>query len=329
MQSKVFVLGNFVQACCWNVPRLPLLGETLVATGVHIEPGGKGLNVAVCLQRLGVSVSTVIGCGADVAGAELLNLLEKEGMSTSHVHRFASASGWGSGWITASGQNAIAVYPGANLLLEESHIASAKDEIEQSQLVYGQFETSISAVEAAFRFANAKSVVTVLNPSPWQIPSEGLRRATHSLIVNETEAQQLLELPSVFEGAGLASALKIAPSLASFWVNWPNAQYLVVTLGEIGSLGFERHQPMHCWYASAAAVLAIDTVGAGDAFASGFCAARLAGESFSSALRWGNLCGGHLASKSGVLAALPNAKTLAQLLLDDSSISVERLNLSH
>jgi ribokinase len=328
MQPKAFVLGNFVQACCWNVPRLPFLGETLVATGVHIEPGGKGLNVAVCLHRLGSSVSTIIGCGADVAGAELLSLLKSEGMSASHIHQFAGASGWGSGWITANGQNAIAVYPGANLLLDESHISSAKLEIEQSQLVYGQFETSLVAVEAAFRIAHAKRVITVLNPSPWQTPPDDLRHTTHTVIVNETEAQQLLELPSAFEGSGLACALKILPNLGGFWAKWPNAQNLIVTLGEIGSLGFERSQPMHCWYALAAAIRAVDTVGAGDAFASGYCAAKLAGESFRSALRWGNLCGGYLASKAGVLGALPNSETLSKLLLEDSAVSVERLNLS-
>jgi ribokinase len=329
MQSKVFVLGNFVQACCWNVPRLPLLGETLVATGVHIEPGGKGLNVAVCLQRLGASVQTVIGCGADVAGAELLCLLEKEGMSTHHIHRFASASGWGSGWITAGGQNAIAVFPGANLLLGESHIALAKDEIEQSQLVYGQFETSISAVEAAFQIAHAKQITTVLNPSPWQMPSEDLRRTTNTVIVNETEAQELLDLSGVFEGTGLECARKIAPKLGAFWAKWPSAQCLVVTLGETGSLGFERNEQAGCWYANAAPVIAVDTVGAGDAFASGYCAARLAGENLSSAIRWGNLCGGHLASKAGVLGALPNSETLSKLLLDATAVSVERFSLGN
>ena len=64
-RGPVFVLGNFVQACCWFVPRLPLPGESLAATGLHIEAGGKGLNVAIGLQRLGAQVSTLIGCGDD------------------------------------------------------------------------------------------------------------------------------------------------------------------------------------------------------------------------------------------------------------------------
>ena len=58
---RAFVLGNFVQACCWHVARLPQAGETLEAHHLQIEPGGKGLNVAVCLQRLGVAVDTLTG----------------------------------------------------------------------------------------------------------------------------------------------------------------------------------------------------------------------------------------------------------------------------
>jgi ribokinase len=327
VRPKVFVLGNFVQACCWNVPRLPLPGETLVATGVHIEPGGKGLNVAVCLHRLGVEVNTLIGCGADAAGASLMALLKGEAMSTNHVYTFAGASGWGSGWIAADGQNAIAVYPGANLLLADEHVAQAAADITQAQLVYGQFETALPAVEAAFALAHANGVTTVLNPSPWQTPSPKLRQSTHTVIVNESEAIGLLAMATPLTYNVSRSAQQIEASLSSFWRDWPSLQCLVVTLGAMGSLGFDRSQPSFCLHASAPAIVAIDTVGAGDAFASGYCAARLSGESLETALRWGNACGGHLASKAGVLAALPNAQTLTDLLRNDQSISVNKISL--
>ncbi len=327
MRPKVFVLGNFVQACCWNVPRLPLPGETLVATGVHIEPGGKGLNVAVCLHRLGANVSTLIGCGADAAGASLMALLKEEAMSTCHVHELAGASGWGSGWIAADGQNAIAVYPGANLLLNDSHVAQASSEIVQSQLVYGQFETALPAVEAAFALAHSNGVITVLNPSPWQAPPTGLRSTTHTIIVNESEAHGLLSLAKPLTGSAAICAQQVALSLSSFWSDWPSVQCLVVTLGAMGSLGFDRSEPSFCLHASAPNIVAIDTVGAGDAFASGYCAARLAGESFALALHWGNASGGYLASKAGVLGALPNEQTLKCLLSEDNSIVVTQISL--
>jgi ribokinase len=309
-----FVLGNFVQACCWSVPRLPLPGETLVATGLHVEPGGKGLNVAVCLQRLGAQVSTLIGCGSDAAGEQLLALLQREGVDTAHVHQLAGASGWGSGWIGADGQNAIAVYPGANLLLNDSHVAQARDAIAAAQLVYGQFETSLPAVEVAFAYAHARGIPCVLNPSPWQPPPPALRTHTHTLIVNEVEAQGLLALHAPLAGTAQDCAQAVAQALGALWAQWPAAQRVVVTLGALGSLAFERLAATSYWHAPAPSVHAVDTVGAGDAFASGYCAAVLTGRSLADALQWGNACGAYLASQAGVLGALPSAAKLSEML---------------
>ncbi len=297
------------------VPRLPLPGETLVATGLHIEAGGKGLNVAICLQRLGQEVSTLIGCGNDAAGQQLLQLLEREGVSTQHVHVLPGASGWGSGWIGADGQNAIAVYPGANLMLTAAHAQLAQDAICQAQLVYGQFETSLPAVDAAFTIAHTYGVPTVLNPSPWQQPSGTVRASTHTLIVNETEAQQLLTLPTALVGNAAHCAATVHATLPAMWAAWPAAQRLVVTLGEQGSLAWERHAAHHL-HVAAPTITAVDTVGAGDAFASGYCAAVLAGHDLQTALNWGNACGAHVASVAGVLGALPDQQLLNEQLLN-------------
>jgi ribokinase len=316
LAPRIFVLGNFVQACCWMVPRLPLAGETLLATGLHVEPGGKGLNVAICLQRLGASVSTLIGCGNDAAGRHLMVLLQREGLDTSHVHQLDGASGWGSGWIGANGQNAIAVYPGANQLLTAAHATQAHSVIASAQLVYGQFETSLAALEAAFSIALTHGVPTVLNPSPWQTPSDAVRSSTHTLIVNETEAQALLGLTAPLAASTSECASAVQKALPALWAAWPQAQRLVLTLGAQGCMAWERAQRDLAWYAAARSVQTVDTIGAGDAFASGYCAAILAGHTLTDAMRWGNACGAYLTSQRGVLAALPNADQLQQLLAD-------------
>lgn len=62
---RVVVLGSFVHAHWWSVPRLPGAGESCLAHAVHSELGGKGLNVAVGIQRLGVEVDLVLGVGRD------------------------------------------------------------------------------------------------------------------------------------------------------------------------------------------------------------------------------------------------------------------------
>ncbi len=312
---RAFVLGNFVLACCWHVGRQPMAGETLEADHFHAEAGGKGLNVAIGLRRLGADVQTLIGCGQDRAADALLALLAAEGLPTDHVHRLPGASGWGSGLIGADGHNSIAVYLGANRLLTAEHAHAARNAIGASQLVYGQFETSLAAVQAAFAIAHAHGVPTVLNPSPWHTPPQALADTTHTLIVNAVEAAALLNLPGDPGPTAAQAAHTVAARLPALGSAWPALRRLVVTLGAEGALGMERAahaEPWRAWHAAAPRIQAVDTVGAGDAFASGYCTAVLAGQPLPVALAWGNLCGAHVAAQRGVLDGLPDAAWLQQ-----------------
>jgi len=65
-------------------------GETVEAQRFQIEPGGKGLNVAVGLHRLGARVHTLIGCGQDQAGGA--PPARPHGEATAWV--WSEASGW-------------------------------------------------------------------------------------------------------------------------------------------------------------------------------------------------------------------------------------------
>ena len=324
---RAFVLGNFVQACCWYVGRQPAAGETIEADGFQVEPGGKGLNVAVGLHRLGAQVQTLIGCGQDQAADTLLALLAREGLSTRHVHRLPGPSGWGSGLIGADGHNSIAVYLGANRLLTAMHAEAARQDIEAAQLVYGQFETALPAVEAAFRIAHARGIPTVLIPSPWRAPPPGLRETTHTVMVNQTEVAPLLALTEPLGHAIDGIAGQLAGAMNAFATEWPAARRLILTLGERGALAAEQTEAGRWafWHAPAPAIDPVDTVGAGDAFASGYLRATLRGEPLPVALVWGNRCGAHVAAQAGVLGALPDARQLATLLGADPPISAPRL----
>jgi ribokinase len=328
---QVFVAGNFVQACCWFVARLPVSGETLQADGLHVEAGGKGLNVAIGLRRLGLHVKTLIGVGSDAAGAQCRELLDASGVDTSHVHTLPGNSGWGSGWIAADGRNAIAVYPGANLSLTAEHALAAEAAIAESSLVYGQFETSIPALEKVFELAAKYGVETVLNPSPWQAPSELIRHSTCNVIVNEVEAQHLLELDAALPVELAASqaavvADQIGAKLAKFKTQWPLCERLVVTLGAYGALQFNlQAPPANAWiYQAAPSVEAVDTVGAGDAFACAWCAAQVRKQPPHTALLWGNAAGAYMAAHAGVLPNLPDEEVIAQQLLPKIDFSQRR-----
>lgn len=308
---KIVVLGSFVQACCWKVARLPAAGETFTASALSIEAGGKGLNVAIGARRLGAQVDIILGIGQDDAGDKLLHRLRQEEISADHVWRLAPQSGYGAGLIADDGQNAIAVYPGPNLLLTAAHVAHAESAITRADLVYGQLETSVSAVNAAFDIARRAGVRTVLNPSPWQALPHTLLENTDVLIVNEVEVRELLALARPLSGSLAECAAILQPLLDPFWHQWPGS-VLVVTLGSLGSLAFERQCLTH--QAPTFPVDAVDSVGAGDAFASGFCVDLCGHRPLDHALRVGNACGALVTSRLGVLDALPHPATVGAFL---------------
>lgn len=326
------VVGSFVHACCWHVARLPLPGESVAAEALHTEAGGKGLNVAVGLARLGCQVATLMACGSDGPATQLLALLDAEGIDRRHVLQLPGSSGMGCGLVGRGGENLVAVYPGANALLTAAHADAAADDLRAAQLVYAQLEAALPAVECALAIAAAAGVLTVLNPSPWQAPSAALRAATQVVLVNQTEAVALLRLSAAADeavdvGAVLCSTAA-AGVLARFAQDWPRATQLVVTLGAQGSVGFERQDKAgwRGWQVAACAVQAVDNVGAGDAFAAAYAAALVQGHGMPSALQSAHFCAAQVVAGAGVLARLPQAAALAAWRATGAALQVRLLD---
>ncbi len=300
----VFVIGSFVMACCWFTPRLPGRGEHVHADGFLMEPGGKGLNVAVGLRRLGTPVHLLLGVGDDSAAESLLGLLRQEGLSDAHVHRFAGPSGHGVGLIDEAGDNVIAVHPGANHRLGLGHVRAAATDIAASALVYGQFEAPDEVIAEAFRLARQAGAMTVLNPSPWRPITNEVLQQVDALLLNEQEACSLLGL-----ALGSIQTWQAWDAPVRRWRQAHPGLALVITLGDDGCLlwASEADAPLH---QPARPVQAVDTTGCGDAFAAAWCQALACGQSLAQALQPASLAGAWVASRKGVLDALPSRLAL-------------------
>jgi ribokinase len=307
---RITVIGSFMQAACWQVQRLPGPGETLAATGFHTEPAGKGLAVAVGCRRLGAQVDVLLSIGDDAAGDGLIERLRLEDLTTHHVRRHPGPSGHGAGWLAAGGENAIAAYPGANARLDAAQVALADEALARSALVYAQFEAPPEAAREAFARARRHGVRTVLNPSPWQALPADLLACTQTLLVNLSEAAALLPPGTPTPQPGERAAL--AAALGAWWRCWPGGpeRVLVITLGPGGSLAFTPDGGSH--FAPALAVESPSSIGAGDAFAAGFCVALSQRQPLADALRQGNACGAFAVSREGILAGLPTRDELAR-----------------
>jgi len=217
---------------------LPGPGQTVLASSLHSEPGGKGGNQAVAAARAGADVRLVAALGADATGLALRKHLQDNGVGLDGVVDLPAPSGTAAIMVGSNAENMIVVAPGANahLTLDSVHVRAV---VADCDVLLLQLEIPAATALAAARLAKENGATVVLNASPPGADPHALAAlaaVTDVVIVNETEAAQ--------------------------W-HWPVA-HLVVTQGARGALlrtaDGETHVP-------APEVEAIDTTGAGDVFA--------------------------------------------------------------
>lgn len=303
----IFVLGSFVVSCSAKVPRFPRPGESLAAETVTIEPGGKGLNQAIMARRLGAVVDGLLAVGDDLAAAFAPPALERANLPRSMLVRVAGSTGSGVGFTDGSGETCLAVASGANLALSADHVRQRAPAIADAALVTAQFEIGDAPIEAAFQLARQAGVPTLLNPSPFRTIPAAILALTSILIVNETEARGLAAALGR-EQEGATEPERFADNLGPALLE-RGPRLVVLTRGAAGALAVAADaapiaQPGF-------AVETVDSLGAGDAFATTLGVRLAMGRSLSEALRDAAIAGALTTTRQGVFDALPTADAIA------------------
>jgi ribokinase len=282
---KIVVIGSFNVDLITYVERMPKPGETVTDGEFQTMPGGKGSNQAVAAARLGAEV-TYIGCVGKDAFAQIgFDLWRAAGINTQYVIQTdEAATGTALILVDATGENSIAVAPGANRKLTNSHVDAALEAIKAADMLIAQLEISFEAVEYAFKLANEHHIPTLLNPAP-----------IHK------EVNRILPLadyitPNEHEKATLGS---LRPD-----------QTLITTLGAQGA---EWRRGNESRLVPTFKVEVVDTVGAGDAFNAGFAVATAEGKSLDEAVRFANAVAGLAVTKRGASTSPERAEVEAFL----------------
>lgn len=266
--TRVCVLGSLNMDIIVRTERLPMAGETVLGRGYSATPGGKGANQALAAARLGAEARLIGSVGDDPHGAKLKSVLAAEGVDLEFVRtQPPSPEGLptGLGLITvaegASGENTIVVAAGANAAIKPEDVRAADAAITRSDCLLLQLEVPMQAVTEAARIAATAPGgrrPVILNASPArQLPLE-LLKLVDVIIVNRAEAQVLTGMDQHTDPARLA-----------FRVAEFGPPTVVLTLGAQGSVLCHRGRPKRI---PTIRVDAIDTVGAGDAFAGALAA---------------------------------------------------------
>ncbi|MGO0576928.1 ribokinase [Ornithinimicrobium panacihumi] len=253
-RADVIVVGSANLDTTLRVRRVPSPGETMLASGSSVTPGGKGANQAVAAAADGGKVHFIGALGRDSAGETMRESLRSHGVDISGTHLTQAPTGTATVIVDDSGENLIVVNPGANALLSTEHVDEVLAEIE-APVVLCQLEVPLETVRAAAEQNPRRTFV--LNPAPMMSADRlaSVLPLTDILVPNQSELAQLTgrEVPTTLdEVTDCVSGLEYRGAV-------------VVTLGALGAAVFQTVDGA-ATHVPAPTVNTVDTSGAGDVF---------------------------------------------------------------
>lgn len=301
-KPRIAVVGSYATGLTLQVKRLPSPGETVLASGYRVDYGGKGSNQAVGCARLGADVAFIAKVGTDTFAEMALKLYRDEGIDAASVRQVREQP-TGVGFIlveVGTGNNSIALDPGANELLSEADVSGCTSAFEHAAVVLTQLEIPVQAAESAMSSGRKRGAVTILNPAPVRPLPASVLKLVDVLTPNETEAKVL---------TGRSPAQAAQPEDLGRDLIRAGVKSIVMTLGERGALVVTDSV---CQHVPSIKVQALDTTGAGDAFNAGLATAMSCGEGLVAAVEFAVVTGGLAVTRHGVIPSLPSRDEVLQ-----------------
>ncbi len=288
----ITVFGSINVDMVMRVDALPAPGETVLCPEYLILPGGKGANQAAAVARTGADVRMVGTVGSDAFAEAALALLRDGGVDLSAVATSSRPTCCAAVWVDRAGENSIVVASGANLDTAASQLSGLTFG-PQDWLVL-QMEIPLQENWSAIREAKARGAHVILSVAPaGPVPEETLADID-ILLVNE------------IEGRAVADAVGLPPSDPQRLLSDLSARFgltAVMTLGKQGALAVGPGGGVHV---PALPVDAVDTTGAGDAFAGILAAALDADASLEDAIRRASVGAALACERIGAQTSLPD-----------------------
>jgi len=307
VEWDVVVVGGINSDYVVRGRELPRPGSSLDGHTFLAAPGGKGANAAVAAARLGARTAIIGRVGHDERGRASLDSLVEEGV---HAVRVGideqAATGAAVIQVDESGQKQIFAALGANLRLRVEHIDAAANLIRSSRVLLMQLEVPVECVVAAARLARAAGVRIVLDPAPPRPLPDDLISIVDVMRGNGAEIEALTgvhvhDRPSARD----AARTLLARGVAAVIVGAEKGNLLVWPDGE---------EWLHELPADA-----VDSTGAGDAFAAGLAVALAEGQSLADAGRFASGAAALARTALGAQPGLPRRRELERFLSEVSA----------
>jgi ribokinase len=283
---KILNIGSINIDYVYGVERFVRPGETISAASLEVFPGGKGLNQSIAMARAGGRVYHSGRTGAD--GLGMIGAMERSGVDVSFVDRTGSATGHAVIQVSASGENCIILYAGANREIGRPLIDRALSGFAEGDFLVLQNE--INDIGYIMESASRRGLVIAFNLAPFgnEIMNYPLCLADY-LLVNETEGQGV---------SGKSEPWEILDAMAGMF---PRSA-VALTLGPDGVVYRDASRALsHGVYD----VPVVDTTAAGDTFTGYFITALADEKPVEEALRLASAASALAVSRKGASSSVP------------------------
>jgi len=288
----------------YNLPRLPRMGEELVTDNFALELGGGAAISGITAARLGrkVEIATVLGDSSLDRFAR--EELERRGVRCGLLRHQRGKIGGLTVAVSLRRDRYFLTAAGANRWVEDYLLSPAtRAKLARARHVhFGLSPRGWGPFSRLVEYLHARGVTTSwdLGWHPEAARQAGFRRLFGRLSIVFLNRMEALRY------SGAPTPRKALDRMAQ------PGQCFVIKLGSEGAIAAAPDGSFH--RAPALKVRAVDTTGAGDAFAGGFLHFWLEGAALSECLRVGNACGALSTTAPGGSVAVPTRAQLARAL---------------
>ncbi len=249
-------------------------GDKAIIDKAYFMVGGNAANVSVGLSRMGFKGAIIAEIGFDEFADKIISTLKNEGVSESHLRQTSGASAF----------SVVINFKGERTIFQED-VEREHDFNFEGISAKWIYLTSLgkkwqNAYKKTLEFVINNDVKLAFNPGTLQIDAgeehiDNILKYTEILFVNKEEAMKILRIEDKKNIEELLKALQSkGPKL------------VVITDGTHGSSIIDKTG--NILFCESNGEDAVESTGAGDAYASGFMAALLLGLSYKDAMRWGS-----------------------------------------
>jgi sugar/nucleoside kinase (ribokinase family) len=306
--KRVLVVGEINLDLLLRGQAFPVAGQEVLVDDCLSTLGASSAIVAAGLARLGTPVAFLGRTGADAAGDQCVEAMQRAGVDVSRVARDPALRTGLTVSITCGSDRALVTFLGASTALRPEDVPQAAfsgfDHFHFSSFFLQQGLRPACA--ALFARARGEGLTTSLDPGfdpseRWGADLIDVLREADVFLPNEVE---------LFALAGRSTTVEALARLRN------GRTRTVVKLGAKGCATLAEDGSL--LEAPAFPVDVVDTTGAGDSFDAGFLHAWLEGRPLRECLRWGTACGSLSTRGLGGTTFQPDRAEVEQLLASTS-----------